>query len=225
MEHAFKKTIIIIDDHPIMRKGLASTLESEPGFEVTHQFERAEEYLEVMEQENPDLLVVDLSLPGMNGIELVKNVIFQYPDQKILVVSRHEETLYAERALRAGAKGYVMKFESSDVLLNAVRKVLNGGIHVSQELSDKLLMSAMSGKKNALESPVDVLSDRELEVFELIGRVKSTSEIAEQLHLAVKTVETYRSRIKDKLELKNSTELIFHAVKWVEYERDANEQI
>lgn len=225
MENVFKKTIIIVDDHPIMRKGLASTLESEPGFEVIHQFERAEEYLEVMDEEKPDLLVVDLSLPGMNGIELVKNVIFQYPDQKILVVSRHEETLYAERALRAGAKGYVMKFESSDVLLKAVRKVLNGGIHVSQELSDKLLMSAMSGKKNALDSPVDVLSDRELEVFELIGRVKSTSEIAEQLHLAVKTVETYRSRIKDKLELKNSTELIFHAVKWVEYERDANEQM
>lgn len=225
MENVFKKTIIIVDDHPIMRKGLASTLESEPGFEVIHQFEKAEEYLEVLEEEKPDLLVVDLSLPGMNGIELVKNVIFQYPDQKIIVVSRHEETLYAERALRAGAKGYVMKFESSDVLLKAVRKVMNGGIHVSQELSDKLLMSAMSGKKNALESPIDVLSDRELEVFELIGRVKSTSEIAEQLHLAVKTVETYRSRIKDKLELKNSTELIFHAVKWVEYERDANEQL
>ena len=225
MEHAFRKSIIIVDDHPIMRKGLASTLESEPGFEVVHQFEKAEECLEILENEKPDLLVVDLSLPGMNGIELVKNVIFQNPDQKILVVSRHEETLYAERALRAGAKGYVMKFESSDVLLKAVRKVMNGGIHVSQELSDKLLISAMSGKKSTLQSPVDVLSDRELEVFELIGRVKSTSEIADQLHLAVKTVETYRSRIKDKLELKNSTELIFHAVKWVEHERDANEQV
>jgi len=225
MEQPFKKSIIIVDDHPIMRKGLASTLETEPGFEVTHQFEKAEDYLEVIEELKPDLLVVDLSLPGMNGIELVKNVKFQNPDQKILVVSRHEETLYAERALRAGAKGYVMKFESSDVLLKAVRKVLNGGLHVSQELSDRLLLSAMSGKKYALESPVDVLSDRELEVFELIGRVKSTSEIAEQLHLALKTVETYRSRIKDKLELKNSTELVFHAIKWVEHERDSSEHV
>lgn len=225
MDHSIKKTIIIIDDHPIMRRGLVSTLETEPGFKVTHQFEKAEEYLEMIEDEKPDLLVVDLSLPGMNGIELVKNVIFQNPNQKILVVSRHEEVLYAERALRAGAKGYVMKFERSDVLINAVHKVLNGGLHVSQELSDRLLMNAMSGKKSALESPIDILSDRELEVFELIGQVKSTSEIAEQLHLALKTVETYRSRIKEKLELKNTTELIFHAVKWVENERDVDQYI
>ncbi len=225
MEHTLNKTIIIVDDHPIMRKGLVDTLESEPGWEVIRQFERAEDYLECMDSEKPDLLVVDLSLPGMNGIELVKNIIFQNPDQKILVVSRHEETLYAERALRAGAKGYVMKFESSDVLINAVYKVLKGGIHVSQVLSDRLLMNAMSGNKSAFESPVDILSDRELEVFELIGRIKSTSEIAEQLHLALKTVETYRSRIKDKLELKNTTELIFHAVKWVENERNVNERI
>jgi DNA-binding NarL/FixJ family response regulator len=219
MGNQFKKQIIIVDDHPMMRKGLASSIEAEPGYEIVGQFERAEEVLNQIDSLEPDLMIVDVSLPGMNGIELVKNLIFQYPDLKILVVSRHEESLYAERALRAGAKGYVMKFESSDILMKAVRKVLLGGIYVSEEISEKLLMNAMSGKSTVTESPVDLLSDRELEVFELIGRGRSSNEIADQLHLAVKTIETYRSRIKEKLNFKNSTELVFHAVKWVENEK------
>lgn len=213
-----KVKILIVDDHPMMRKGLAGVLESEPGYEVTHQYERAEEVLECIEEESVDLMIVDVSLPGMNGIELVKNVLFRHKDQKILVVSRHDEKLYAERALRAGAKGYVMKFESSSVLLKAVRKVLRGGIFVSEEVNEKLLSHAMSGRLPYRESPVQILSDRELEVFELMGRGKSSSEIAGQLHLAVKTVETYRSRIKEKMDFRNSTEMIFHAVKWVEKE-------
>ncbi len=218
MGHQFKKNIIIVDDHPMMRKGLASTIETEPGYEIVGQFEKAEDVMNMIDSLEPDLIVADVSLPGMNGIEMVKNLIFQYPDLKILMVSRHEESLYAERALRAGAKGYVMKFESSDVLMKAVRKILNGGIYVSEEISEKLLMNAMSGKSAVSESPVELLSDRELEVFELIGRGRSSNEIAEQLHLAVKTIETYRSRIKEKLNFKNSTELVFHAVKWVENE-------
>ena len=218
MSNSLIKKIIIVDDHPMMRKGLASTLEMEPGLEISAQLERAEDAIDTIEKVKPDLIIVDISLPGMNGIELVKNLNFQYPDLKVLVVSRHEESLYAERALRAGAKGYVMKFESSDILLKAVRKVLSGGIYVSEEIGEKLLLSAMTGKSTNLESPVELLSDRELEVFELIGRGKSSKEIAEQLHLAVKTIETYRSRIKEKLDLKNSTELVFHAVKWVESE-------
>ncbi len=218
MSNSFKKKVLIVDDHPIMRKGLASSLESEPGIEVTFQLEKAEDVLDVLTEHKLDLLIIDVSLPGMNGIELVKNVIFQNPDQKILVISRHEESLYAERALRAGAKGYIMKFESSETLLKAVRKVLNGGIYVSDELNEKLLINAMQGKKDGTGSSVDILSDRELEVFELIGRGKSSNEIADQLHLASKTVETYRSRIKEKMDFKNSTEMIFHAVKWVEGE-------
>lgn len=219
MAHSFKKRIVIVDDHPIMRKGLASTLEAEAGYEVVAQFERAEDALEKFGGLEADLIIVDVSLPGMSGIELVKNLLFQFPDLISLVVSRHEVSLYAERALRAGAKGYVMKFESSDILLKAVRKVLNGGMFVSEEISEKLLINAMSGKSGAVESPVDVLSDRELEVFELTGRGKSSSEIAEQLHLAIKTIETYRFRIKEKLNFKNSTELIFYAVKWVDSEK------
>lgn len=219
MAHSFNKRIVIVDDHPIMRKGLASTLEAEPGYEVVAQFERAEDALEKFRDLEADLIIVDVSLPGMSGIELVKNLIFQSPGLLTLVVSRHELSLYAERALRAGAKGYVMKFESSDILLKAVRKVLNGGMFVSEEISEKLLLNAMSGKSGVIESPVDVLSDRELEVFELTGRGKSSSEIAEQLHLAVKTIETYRFRIKEKLNFKNSTELIFYAVKWADNEK------
>jgi DNA-binding NarL/FixJ family response regulator len=220
MGQSFKKQIIIVDDHPIMRKGLSSTLESEPGYEVIRQYEKSEELLNELDQHEADLIIVDVSLPGMNGIELVKNVVFRKPDQKMLVVSRHEESLYAERALRAGAKGYIMKFEPSDAFMKAVRKVINGGIYVSEEISEKLLLSAMSGRKPVIESPVDILSDRELEVFELIGRGKSSNEIAGQLHLAVKTIETYRSRIKEKMDFKNSTELVFHAVKWVESGED-----
>lgn len=218
MNQTFKKRILIVDDHPMMRRGLSSAIESELGYEVAYQLETAEQVLENLNDEEIDLMIMDVSLPGMNGIELVKNVIFQRPDQKILVVSRHEESLYAERALRAGAKGYVMKFEGSETMMKAIKKVLRGGIYVSEEISEKLLMNAMQGKKEAVSSPVDVLSDRELEVFELIGRGKSSTEIADQLHLASKTIETYRSRIKEKLSFKNSTEMMYHAVKWVENE-------
>ena len=219
MNNPLKKKIIIVDDHPIMRKGLVSTLETEQGYEVTAQFERAEDAILAISEDKPDLLIVDISLPGMSGLELIKNVIFQDSKQKMLVISRHEESIYAERSLRAGAKGYMMKFESSEIFLKAVRKVLNGGIYVSDEIADKLLMSAMSGVKPVLNSPVDILSDRELEVFELIGRGKSSNEIADQLHLAVKTIETYRSRIKEKMDFKNSTVLVVHAVKWIESEK------
>jgi len=213
--NSLTKRIVIVDDHPIMKKGLANTMEAEPGFEVVAQFDNAEDLINQIEPLNPDLIIADVSLPGMNGIEMVKNLVFQNPDLKILMVSRHEESLYAERALKAGAKGYVMKFESSEVLMKAVYKVLRGGIFVSEEISEKLLLSAMTGKPTSMDSLVDVLSDRELEVFELIGRGRSSNEIAEQLHLAVKTIETYRSRIKDKLNYKNSTELVYQAVKWV----------
>jgi len=150
MTNSFKKSIIIVDDHPIMRKGLVSTLEAEHGYEVTRQFEKAEELLKTLNEleDLPDLIIADVSLPGMNGIELVKSIIFQFPEQLILVISRHEESLYAERALRAGAKGYIMKFEPSDVFLKAVRKVLNGSIYVSEEINEKAVDECHVGEKN-----------------------------------------------------------------------------
>lgn len=222
MGNSFKKRIVIVDDHPLMRKGLAQTLETDPAFDVIKQLDRGEELVQRMDELTPDLIIVDVSLPGMSGLELVKHVISQKPNQKILVVSRHDESLYAERVIRAGAKGYVMKLEAGEVLLKAVRKVLNGGIYVSEEVSERLLLGMARGQKEVMESPIEKLSDRELEVFELTGKGNSTRDIAEKLHLSVKTVESYRARIKTKLNLENATELMVHAVKWVETEHTGN---
>ncbi|MDX1619130.1 MAG: response regulator transcription factor [Balneolaceae bacterium] len=218
MANSLKKTVLIVDDHPMMRKGLAATIDSEPGYEVVAQFDRAEEALQKYDELSPTLSIIDISLPGMSGLELVKHLIARDDDAKILVVSRHDETLYAERVIRAGAKGYVMKLEASEVLMKAIKKILNGGIYVSDEVSEKLLMGMARGQKDFSESPIDMLSDRELEVFELTGKGNSTREIAEKLHLSVKTVESYRARIKTKLNFENATELMVHAVKWVENE-------
>lgn len=211
--------LIIIDDHPLMRKGLAMTLEAEPDLTMAGQASSAEEGLEALEEHDPDLAIVDISLPGMSGLELIKHMHARKPDLGILVVSRHDESLYAERAIRAGARGYVMKLEAGQVIVKAVRRVLSGGIYVSEEINERLLMGMVTGRKTLAQSPLEVLSDRELEVFELTGRGSSTREIAEQLHLSVKTVESYRARIKTKLNLNTAAELMQHAVQWVEGER------
>lgn len=213
-----KKQILIVDDHPLMRKGLAMIIKAEPDLEVCSQASKAEEALNAMEKLNPDLIIVDVSLPGMSGLELTKHMLAMKPDMLILVVSRHDEALYAERAIRAGARGYVMKMVAGEEILKAIRRVLNGGIYVSDEINDRLLVGMASGHKHLNQSPLEVLSDRELEVFELTGRGLGTREIAERLYLSVKTVESYRARIKNKLNLSNATELMLHAVQWVEGE-------
>ena len=211
--------LVLIDDHPLMRKGLARTIENEVDLNVVGQMSSAEEALEKIEDLDPALAVVDISLPGMSGMELIKHLQSRTPDIKLLVVSRHDETLYAERCIRAGAKGYVMKQEAGDVIVQAIRKVLNDRIFVSEEINERLLQSmAEGGRERIMQSPLEVLSDRELEVFELTGKGSSTREIAERLHLSVKTVESYRARIKDKLNLSSGNELMKHAVQWVESE-------
>lgn len=212
------KKILIVDDHPLMRKGLAMTLNAEPDLNVCGQVADAEEALSALEELKPDLAIVDISLPGMSGLELIKHMHALRPDLRTLVVSRHDEALYAERAIRAGARGYVMKLEASDMIVKAVRRVLNGGIYVSEEINERLLLGLAAGRQELAQSPLEVLSDRELEVFELTGRGLGTREIAERLHLSVKTVESYRARIKDKLNLKTAAELMQHAVQWVEGE-------
>lgn len=212
------KKIMIVDDHPLMRKGLALTLEAESDLTVPAQASNAEEALEMVERIQPDLCIVDVSLPGMSGLELIKHLQAVRPSMAILVVSRHDESLYAERAIRAGARGYLMKLEAGDVIVKAVRHVLSGGIYVSDEIKERLLLGMMAGRKEINQSPMEVLSDRELEVFELTGRGLGTREIAERLHLSVKTVESYRARIKNKLNLGTAAELMQHAVQWVESE-------
>ena len=183
------------------------------------QMDSAEEALGAIEDLTPDLAIVDISLPGMSGMELIKHLQSRTPDVRILVVSRHDESLYAERCIRAGARGYVMKQEAGDAIVNAIRTVLNGRIFVSEEINERLLQSmAEGGRDRIMQSPLEVLSDRELEVFELTGRGDSTREIAERLHLSVKTVESYRARIKNKLNLDSANELMKHAVQWVESE-------
>ena len=210
--------ILLVDDHPLMRKGLALTLSAESDLDVVGQAADAEEALSVIDKLKPDLVLIDISLPGMSGIELLKHLLAMNPDLLTLVVSRHDEALYAERAVRAGAKGYVMKLVAGDEIVQAVRHVLRGGIYMSDELKDRLLFGAAVGRKAPLQSPLEVLSDRELEVFEMTGRGLPTREIAERLHLSVKTVESYRARIKQKLNIETGTELLQQAVQWVEGE-------
>lgn len=211
-----KYKIMIVDDHPLMRKGLALTLTTEGGMDVIAQADSAEAAMDMLENLEPDAAIIDISLPGMSGLELIKHLQVFKPDMKILVVSRHDEALYAERAIRAGARGYVMKLEAGDVIVEAVRRVMNGGIYVSPEINERLLMGMLTGRNTSANSPLELLSDRELEVFELTGHGLTTKEIAERLHLSVKTVESYRARIKTKLDLQNATELMQHAVQWVE---------
>jgi len=211
--------ILLVDDHPLMRKGLAQTLANEVDLNVVGQVDSAEEALDRIDDLVPDLAIVDISLPGMSGMELIKHLQSRVPETKILVVSRHDETLYAERCIRAGARGYMMKMEAGDEIVKAARQVLDGRIYVSDEINERLLQSmAEGGRERVGQSPLEVLSDRELEVFELTGHGASTRDIAERLHLSVKTVESYRARIKKKLQLDSANELMKHAVQWVESE-------
>ena len=210
--------ILLVDDHPLLRQGIAMTIEAEADLKVVGQAGDAEEAVEMFDDVDPDLVITDISLPGMNGLELLKNLLSVHPDLPVLVVSRHDEELYAERAVRAGARGYVSKVAAGDQIVSAIRRVLRGGIHLSEDLKDKMLFGAAAGAKDATQTPLEVLSDRELEVFEMTGRGIPTRDISERLHLSIKTVESYRSRIKAKLGLANGTELIKHAVAWVEGE-------
>lgn len=214
--------IYLVDDHPLMRKGIALTLDLEMDFEVCGQAESAEEAISDIPAKKPDIVVIDISLPGMNGIELIKHLKAQNPELLMLVVSRHDEDMYAERAIKAGARGYLMKMEAGDVIVNAIRRILKGQIYLSEEINNKLLMGMMSGGQVGRSSPLEILSDRELEVFELIGNGTTTREIAERMHVSVKTVESYRTRIKSKLDISTGNELIKQAVQWVASESDTD---
>lgn len=212
-----KYQIYILDDHPLMRKGMAMTLQMEIDFEICGQSESAEVALSEILKVKPDVAIIDISLPGMNGIELLKHLVPQMPALKILVVSRHDEEMYAERAIRAGAKGYLMKLEAGDAIVSAIRQILAGGLYLSQKVGSHIIMKLATGNTAAAgESPLSQLSDRELEVYEYLGNGLTTKEIAERLFVSVKTVESYRARIKEKLQIGNSNDLIRSAVQWVE---------
>jgi DNA-binding NarL/FixJ family response regulator len=216
LEEFSKKTILIVDDHPILRKGLSMLINQERDLAVNGEAEDARRAIEMIGIVKPDLVIVDISLPDVDGIELLKDIKVRYGTLPTLVVSMHDESVFAERALRAGARGYVMKQEPADTFLVAIRRVLNGEIFVSERITTQMLERFVDSEKKRFESPLDLLSDRELTVFRLIGQGVGTRQIAEKLHLSVKTVESYRAHIKEKLRLSSGTDLLKYAIQWLQ---------
>jgi DNA-binding NarL/FixJ family response regulator len=216
-----KIKVLLVDDHPILRAGLGKLINQEADMMICGEAEDGATAFDLAGTLNPDIAVIDISLKGSNGIELVKNLKARYPELPTLVLSMHDESLYAERALRAGSLGYIMKEEAIEQVLVAIRKVLQGEIFLSEKMKSKMLQQMASGKGKVISSPIEQLTDRELEVFRLIGEGCSTRQIAGQLHLSVRTVEAYREYIKSKLNLKNATELVQHAFHWVHHEAAA----
>jgi len=211
-----KKRILIVDDHPMMREGLAQLIDHEIDLCVAGQSDTAAQALQSVGAILPDLALIDISLPDKNGLELIKDLQTLHPQLPILVVSMHDEALYAERVLRAGGRGYIMKQEGGKKLMEAIRQVLGGQIYVSEKMSAKILEIFSGRRPDAVKSSVESLSDREFEVFQLIGQGQGTRQIAQHLHLSIKTVEVHRANIKRKLELKNATDLVRYAVRWTE---------
>ena len=214
-----KKQILIVDDHPMMREGLAQLVEHEPDLTSLGQADNAAQALAALSRQLPDLVLLDISLPDRNGLEVIKDLQTLYPTLPVLVVSMHDESLYAERVLRAGGRGYIMKQEGGKKLMQAIRQVLAGQIYVSEKMSSKILELFSGRREAAAHSPVEHLSDREFEVFQLIGQGQGTRQIAEHLRLSVKTVEVHRANIKKKLELKTGAEVVRFAIRWAEGQR------
>ncbi|MCE9562632.1 MAG: response regulator transcription factor [Planctomycetes bacterium] len=207
--------VLVIDDHPVVRDGLSALLGTEPDLEVCGEAEDVAGALAQLKSARPDVAIVDVTLKNGNGIDLVKRIRAHNPTVRVLVWSMYPEELYAERALRAGAQGYVHKGRSTQEILVALRVVLAGKVYLSGDQADRLLRRLVGGSTGSERVPVECLSDRELEAFELMGQGRTTEQIAEAMHISPKTVETYRARIKEKLDLDNITELIQHATRWV----------
>lgn len=207
--------VLVVDDHPMFRHGICALINAESDLTVCGEAGTAAAALAAMRHHQPDIALVDISMPGTNGIELLKSMRAEFPKMAILVISMHDESLYALRALRAGALGYVMKIEALDSMLLAIRKVLAGEPYLSPRFSDRLIFKAVKSVDDTLDSPVDKLSDRELEVLTLMGRGFGAQDIANELHLSVKTIETHRAHIKEKLGCTDSREMVRFAIEWV----------
>jgi DNA-binding NarL/FixJ family response regulator len=210
------KTILLVDDHPIMRHGLAQLIQMEPGLCVCGQAGSCAEGIAALEKLKPDLAIVDLTLPDRHGLELVKDIQAMFPGTQTIVLSMHDENLYAERALRAGARGYIMKETAAESLVTAIKRVLGGGIYVSDAMSSIMLEQVSGQRGKSRSTGVDQLSDRELEVLELIGSGKASKHIAETLGISARTVEAHRAHIKEKLSLTDGAALVRYAVQWAE---------
>lgn len=209
------KRILIVDDHPVMRFGLSALIQAESDLELAAEAGTAAEAMEFCEREKPDLVTVDITLPDKSGLELIKDLRAWNPQLLILVVSMHDENVYAERVLRAGARGYVMKEEAPGNLVQGIREVLRGGVFVSPAISARIVQQ-FADTNGAPDSPIGRLTDRELEVFRLIGEGHGSREIAGKLNISVRTIDAHRAHIKEKLGISDATELTHQAVKWVE---------
>ena len=211
-----KKRVLIVDDHPMMRQGLAQLIDHEPDLIASSEADTAAQALNLIAARRPDLVLADISLPDKNGLELLKDIQVFHPGLPVLMVSMHDETIYAERVLRAGGRGYIMKQEGGKKLMLAIRQVLAGQIYVSERMSARILELFSGHRGGSAESPLEGLSDREFEIFQLVGLGKSTRDIAAALHLSVKTVEVHRANIRRKLRLNSGAEVVRYAIRWTE---------
>jgi len=216
---AATRRVLLVDDHPIVRQGLMLLINQEPDLTVCGQAEDMQSALQAIPDARPEIMVVDISLNGPDGLELLKNIRTKHPVMPVLILSMHDESIYAERALRAGANGYIMKQEATDKVLTALRRILSGEIYVSDRVGSAMLQHYVRGTSLSTQSSVAELTDRELEVFRLIGEGHGTRQIAEELHLSVKTVESYQAHIKEKLSLRSARELVQHAIEWMVSEK------
>ena len=211
-----KRRVLIVDDHAMMRQGLAQLINHEPDLVVAAEADTAGQALNLIAARRPDLVLVDISLPDKSGLELTKDIQVYHPGLPVLVVSMHDESLYAERVLRAGARGYIMKQEGGKKLMEAIRHVLEGQIYVSEKMSARILEVFSGHRSNSEDSSLEGLSDREFEIFRSLGQGEGTREIAERLHLSIKTVEVHRANIKRKLKLNKGAEVVRYAIRWTE---------
>lgn len=210
-----KKRVLIIDDHPLIRHGITQLIQQEEDLVVCGEAQDCCDALEALEKTRPDIVILDITLRNSNGLDFITTIHKQFPTIAVLILSMHDETLYAERALRAGAQGYVMKQDSPEKLIEAIHRVLEGKVYLSEAMTARMLKKIASGTPPNELSPADILSARELEVFRLIGKGTATRDIAAQLQVSVKTVDAHRANIKKKLDLKSGAELVQRAIKWV----------
>jgi len=216
-----KNRVFLVDDHPIVRQGLTLLINREADMSVCGEAEDAHTAIQAVSTVKPDILIVDISLNGPDGLDLLKDLRMRYPDLPVLILSMHDEGIYAERALRAGAQGYIMKQEAAEKVLVALRRILSKEIYVSERIANRMLQRYIGSRGAGRPASVADLTDRELEVFRLIGEGHSTRRIAEELHISVKTVESYQAHIKEKLSLRSARELVQHAIQWSVGEKSA----
>jgi DNA-binding NarL/FixJ family response regulator len=209
-----KCRVLLVDDHPIVRQGLALLIDREPDLAVCGEAEGAHSAFHAIITLRPDIVVLDISLSGPDGLDVLKEIRSKTASLPVLILSMHDESIYAERAMRAGANGYIMKQEATEKVLVAIRRILQGEVYLSDRLTNTMLQQYVRGAAPVKKSPLVNLTDRELEVFRLIGEGHGTRQIADELHLSVKTIESYQAHIKEKLALRNARELVQHAIEW-----------